>query len=123
MSGADDDAFGPGDALAPPMQNGEVVFEAPWQGRVFGMARAMAAAGVFEWDDFRARLIDELATWTPERPFAYYDHFLRALERLLTERGLVAEAALAARLDELARRPPGHDHPHDSAGHDHAERR
>ncbi|HEX7037142.1 MAG TPA: nitrile hydratase accessory protein [Pseudomonadales bacterium] len=120
MSGAHDEAFAPGDAAAPPMQNGEVVFEAPWQGRVFGMARAMAAAGVFEWDEFRARLIDELATWTPEQPFAYYDHFLHALERVLSERGLVSETALAARLDALARRPPGHDHAH---GHDQADRR
>jgi nitrile hydratase accessory protein len=121
------EAFRPGEALAPPMQNGEVVFEAPWQGRVFGMARAMAGAGLFEWDEFRARLIDELADVQPtvERPFAYYDHFQRALERLLEAKGLIAPETLAARVDELARRPPGHDHRHGRAGppHDHAERR
>ena len=26
------------EATAPPMQNGEVVFDEPWQSRVFGMA-------------------------------------------------------------------------------------
>ena len=30
--------------IAPPTANGEVVFEAPWQGRVFGMARLLAEA-------------------------------------------------------------------------------
>lgn len=107
-------------ALAPPMRNGEVVFEAPWQGRVFGMAKALADAGVFEWDAFRARLIDELAGWSPvgDQPFAYYDHFQRAFERLLDERGLLPDAALAARIDELVRRPPGHDHEHPSPGHE-----
>lgn len=101
-------------ALAPPMVNGEVVFDAPWQGRVFGMARAMAQAGVFQWDDFRACLIDELdgvggSAGTGE-PFAYYDHFLRALERLLNERGLLSAQALSTRFDAFSARPHGHDH-------------
>jgi hypothetical protein len=30
------------DDLAVPRKNGELVFEAPWEGRVFGMAVAMS---------------------------------------------------------------------------------
>ncbi len=99
--------------LAPPMANGEAVFEAPWQGRVFGMARALAEAGLYSWDDFRRCLIDEIARWDrePEGTYAYYDHFLRALERVLAEQGLVAPAELGARVEAFAARPHGHDHP------------
>ena len=35
--------------LQPPMQNGEVVFEAPWQSRVFSMAVSLSEAKVFHW--------------------------------------------------------------------------
>lgn len=99
--------------LAPPMANGEAVFEAPWQGRVFGMARALAEAGLYSWDDFRRCLMDEIARWDrdPQGPYAYYDHFLKALERLLAEQGLIAPGELRSRVEALAARPHGHDHP------------
>jgi nitrile hydratase accessory protein len=96
------------------MNNGEVVFEAPWQGRVFGMAAALAAAGVYEWDEFREHLIAELADWErdPQGEFAYYQHFLRALEGLLLKKGLTSQDALGERHAALAARPHGHDHGH-----------
>lgn len=98
--------------LAPPMANGEVVFEAPWQGRIFGMARAMADAGVYDWEEFRACLIEEIAGWDRQRQgeYVYYDHFLNALQRLLLSKGLLGAGGLRERIDELARRPHGHDH-------------
>lgn len=100
------------------MCNGEVVFEAPWQGRVFGMAHALADAGLYQWDDFRARLILEIGRWDRdgEGEYAYFDHFLRAFERLLAERGLLAPAALEQRYALLHARPHDHDHIH---VHDH----
>jgi nitrile hydratase accessory protein len=110
-------------AAAPPMQNGELVFEAPWQGRAFGIARGMAERGVYTWDDFRERLIAEIGTFdrgaariaraggvVPE--FRYYDHFLRALETLLVERRIVVAGELRARVDAFEARPHGHDHGH-----------
>ncbi len=108
-----DEEFGPADdGLAPPMANGEVIFDSPWQGRVFGMARAMAEDGVFQWEEFRACLIAELAGVEPsaEAPFAYYDYFLRALERLLDEKGVVPEHRLGERFETFMARPHGHDH-------------
>lgn len=103
--------------LAPPLENGEAVFEAPWQGRVFGMAQALAAAGVFSWDDFRARLIVELAGRAPDGDgaFEYYAHFQRALERTLRELDVIPGGLLAARAAVLAARAADHDH----AGHAH----
>lgn len=109
-------------SLAPPMSNGEVVFEAPWQGRVFGMARALADAGLYDWEEFRTRLIEALGAWDrrPEGEFEYYDHFLRALERLLEDKGLVSGPGVAERLALLSARPHGHDHhSHDHYSHDH----
>ena len=40
-----------------PRKNGELVFEAPWQARAFGMAVALAQQGRYAWDDFRCQLI------------------------------------------------------------------
>ena len=45
-----------GDA-ALPRKNGELVFEEPWEGRAFGLAVAMNEGGVYDWADFRDRLV------------------------------------------------------------------
>ena len=108
--------------LAPPMANGEVVFDEPWQGRTFGMARAMAEAGFFTWDEFRAHLIAAIARWENANPAAgaavyqYYVHFQVALEELLAQKGLIGCASLHDRTETLRARPVGHDHGH---AHDH----
>ena len=98
----------------PPMANGELIFEAPWQGRVFGMARALADQGAFTWDDFRAELIAVIGAWDAQSEDAsvyyYYDRFLQALEVLLVKRGMLAEGELRAQVDTLEARPHGHDH-------------
>ena len=60
-----------------PRQNGELVFEAPWQGRVLAMAVAVVDALDLEWDDFRRRLIAAIAD-DPDRP--YYESWTLALE-------------------------------------------
>jgi hypothetical protein len=72
---------------APPRSNGEVVFEAPWQGRVFGLAAAVVEtqfAG--DREPFRQRLIAAIAA-DPERP--YWDSWAVALEDLVTGSGLL----------------------------------
>src|SRR5262249_56447728 len=44
-----------------PRRNGELVFEAPWQGRVFGMALARVDRLVVPWAEFQRRVIAEVA--------------------------------------------------------------
>ncbi len=99
---------------APPMANGELIFDAPWQSRTFGMARVLCERGYFAWDEFRAELIREVADWEATHdemePYHYYDLFLAALTRLMLARGLCAPAELSAREQEFAARPHGHDH-------------
>jgi nitrile hydratase accessory protein len=73
--------------------NGELVFEAPWQGRAFGLCVAVLEREGLTWADFRTHLV---AAIEREPEAAYYDHFATALAELLVARGLVALADLPA---------------------------
>jgi len=71
------------------------VFSAPWEARAFAIALKLSEAGYFSWDEFRDRLIAEvgasdriLARDGTSNHGEYYEHFLRALERLLEEKGI-----------------------------------
>jgi nitrile hydratase accessory protein len=119
------DAAGP---AAPPRDNGELVFAAPWESQAFGLALALREAGHIGWEDFRQRLITEIASWEASHgagdEWSYYRCWLRALEQAVSSRGLVGAADLRDRTAALAARPPehgsaepGHGHDH---GHDHA---
>src|SRR5438093_13540266 len=99
---------------APPRKNGELIFDEVWEGRLFGLTMALHEAGLFGWDEFRARLIAEIAVWEQNHGGAdseshYYARWLAAFERLLAEKGLCPEAEVEARASVLAARPPGHD--------------
>ena len=111
---------------APPRRNGELVFAAPWERQLFGVTMALHERGVFAWDDFSAHLVDEIARWTASAAagdaYPYYQHWERALWRVLDERGVIDPAAVEARARELAALPPGHDHD-DHHHHHHGEHR
>ena len=104
--------------LSPPMANGEATFDAPWQGRVFGMARTLAEQGHYTWDEFRVHLIAHIGDWDlgdrdraeASTDYRYYDHFLAALQTLLIEKGMLDVASVEGRFEEFAARPHGHDH-------------
>ena len=68
-----------------PRANGEIVFDAPWQGRVFGLAVAVVQRQGLDWDEFRQRLIAAIAD-APGRP--YWESWTAALESLVDELGL-----------------------------------
>lgn len=101
-------------AAAPPRANGELVFHAPWESRVFGLTMALYEQGRFEWDEFRERLIRAIAAaesrLAPGEPYNYYACWLEALQELLAAKALCAPEVVAAREAELAARPAGHDH-------------
>lgn len=102
-------------AAAPPLRNGELDFEAPWQGRVFMLANSLSVRGVFEWSEFQSALIHELkdVKVSPDQPYAYYEHFLHALADLLETKGIVGRTELEQVVDHFAEREHGHDHhPH-----------
>ena len=49
-----------GGPAALPRRNGELVFEAPWQGRVFGLALGVVRHLGLPWHEFQQRLIAEI---------------------------------------------------------------
>ena len=89
MNAASLDIDGP---AAPPRRNGELVFEAPWQPRVFGLCAAIVET-CFNGDrePFRQQLIAAIAA-EPERP--YWDSWTAALQRLVLDAGLIDESAI-----------------------------
>ena len=102
-------------ALSPPRRNGELVFEALWESRIFGLTMTLYEAGRFAWPEFRDRLIAEIGAWEREHErdgagFHYWTCWLAAFERLMADKGLCAPEVVRARVEALAARPAGHDH-------------
>ena len=99
-------------AKALPRRNGELVFEAPWESRAFGVAVALHDAGAIDFERFRAHLIAEIAEHgTNTEAEGYYEHWLDALQQLLLEEGVVSEPELDARAATIANEW-AHDHDH-----------
>lgn len=113
---------GPG---APPRLNGELVFDAPWQARAFGMAAGLVEAGQIDWPQFQAALIERVGradadhTDTEQthadrtdtgRPAVYWQCWLEALGELLEGVGILGPDDWSVRSRQLAGRPAGHDH-------------
>lgn len=101
-------------AIPIPQAGEEPVFEAPWEGRAFALVMSLHAQGLFTWEEFQSRLVDVIRIWERDppagEPYSYYRQWLRALETLLEERALCDATDLDARVAELGRRNPGHDH-------------
>jgi len=69
------------------------VFEAPWQGRAFGMALGVVEQLGLEWAAFQQRLIAAIGA-RPDAP--YYDCWVEALEHLLLDYGVVSAEEIDA---------------------------
>jgi len=124
-------------AVALPRQNGELLFDEPWESRAFGIAVALSETGTYSWDNFRTHLIGEIEGWelengsdcaTPEpggEAWNYYRRWLASLEHVLVEGGIISADELASRQLELAAHgdhdhDQGSDHDHDHGNsHDH----
>ena len=81
-----------------PRVDGEPVFAEPWQAQAFALAVRLSADGHFTWKEWAAALGGELAgaeqRGEPDDGSQYYHHWLAALERLVTGRGLASAPAL-----------------------------
>ena len=89
--------------VALPRRNGELVFEAPWEARAFGLAVALCEKGVYEWREFSATLASRIADAEKANdPSGYYARWVASLEELAVEKGLIARGHLAARTTEYA---------------------
>ena len=110
-----------GGTIALPRSNGELIFDAPWQGRLFGLVVHLCKSGAFVWDEFKAHLIAAIGDSGIDEtcdPGVYYRQFGEAFCRLAAQKHFfdadqlqertVVEAQLLGHGD--------HDHDHD---HDH----
>jgi nitrile hydratase accessory protein len=103
-----------------PRKNGELVFQAPWEGRAFGLAVAMNDRGLYDWNAFRDHLVARIAAGDAAAdPSTYYERWLAALESLLLERGFVTPEELDVRTAEYASGERDDDHDNDHEHHDH----
>ncbi len=89
-----------------PRDEGGPVFAEPWQAQAFALAVRLSAQGHFTWKEWAAALAEELKTAAdrgePDDGSQYYLHWLAALERLVTAKGLSDQTALIARKEAWA---------------------
>ena len=89
------------------------VFNAPWEAQAFGMALSQHARGLFTWREWADALAAELsaaaASGHPDDGTHYYEHWLAALEGLVTRKNIVTAPELESRVgawDTAARATP-----------------
>jgi nitrile hydratase accessory protein len=89
------------------------VFREPWEAQAFAMAVALRERGLIEWPEWAEILGNEIkraqAAGDPDTGETYYRHWLAALERIVTEKGLTNADTLTryrAAWDHAADRTP-----------------
>jgi len=89
-----------------PRDAGGPVFAEPWQAQAFALAVKLSEHGYFSWKEWAAALAEELksaaARGEPDDGSHYYEHWLAALEHLVTKKGLSDPAAMLARKEAWA---------------------
>jgi nitrile hydratase accessory protein len=89
-----------------PRDSGGPVFAEPWQAEAFALAVKLSEHGHFTWKEWAATLAAELKAAAdrgePDDGSHYYHHWLSALERLVTAKGLIDRAALETRKEAWA---------------------
>lgn len=82
----------------------EPVFEADWERRAFALTLAAGALG--EWNLDASRYARETMPPVEYLGTTYYEHWLYGLEKLLIERGLLAEGEIETRMRAPAATTP-----------------
>ena len=89
-----------------PLDKDGPVFAEPWQAQAFALAVKLSEADHFTWKEWAATLADELKAAAtrgePDDGSDYYAHWVTALERLVTAKGLTDEQAMRERKDAWA---------------------
>lgn len=94
-----------------PRENGELVFENPWEARAFGIAVVLNNQGTYPWRDFSAGLAEEIGSAeSSDVESTYYERWLASLVRLAIAMGLISEDELENKTHEIAE-TDDHDHP------------
>jgi len=82
------------------------VFAEPWEAQAFALSVRLSAEGHFTWKEWAEALASELKAASdrgePDDGTHYYHHWLAALERLVTSKGLTDASALRDRKEAWA---------------------
>ena len=74
------------------------VFREPWEAHAFALAVTLHGKGLFTWPEWAEHLSREIraaqAAGDPDTGETYYQHWLKALERLVIAKGVTTEAAI-----------------------------
>ena len=74
------------------------VFREPWEAQAFAMALVLHERGMFTWSEWASTLGDEIkraqAAGDPDTGETYYQHWLKALEQLVAEKGVTTGETL-----------------------------
>jgi nitrile hydratase accessory protein len=83
------------------------VFRAPWEAQAFGIVMLLHQQGHFTWPQWAARLSGEIAAaqarGEADDGTRYYEYWLTALEKLVSEKGLATLPELLERKEEWDR--------------------
>lgn len=73
------------------------MFSEPWQAQAFAMTVALHEAGALSWVEWADALSAQLDTDPNDDGTRYWNHWLAALETLMSAKGVTSPAALAER--------------------------
>ena len=93
-----------------PAEFDEPVFAEPWQAEAFALTVALHGKGLFSWSEWAEALSAEVTqAGAATDGHDYYEHWLAALEKLLTTKGVAGKNdvdALAAAWERAAHATP-----------------
>lgn len=86
-------------------QADKLKFDAPWQARAFSVVLTMYERDLFQWNEFQARLIEEVqsdGSAAEDLESVYYEQWITAFEKLLLDKGICEPDELQHRVAEFA---------------------
>ena len=98
-----------------PLASDDMAFDEPWQLRAFALAVAAHTSGQYEWSDFQAALIASIKDWESVNDagadsWSYFEHWVNAIETVLSNHDLVDSGALDTRVRDVLDAPPNRNH-------------
>lgn len=90
-----------------PLRGDEPVFDEPWQARAFGLVLSLCDDGTISWEVFQRQLVEEIDSSGGDSNeesanHVYYEHWLRALEKVLVDSDVLSDLELLGRAGEFA---------------------
>jgi len=84
-------------------EHDEPVFHEQWEKKVFAMQSAASGQGLYSGAEFRHAI--ERMNWLHYLESSYYEHWLTAIETLLSEKGIISREELEARVKQVKEHP------------------